>query len=93
MTRQHDYANSKVSWALGLKLLETHKSSGRMPALEDYKFSALWIGMQNGTICYIIQAVQLNSVLLMSNLQWHWSSVVFSRSESPEGKSYTAQLV
>lgn len=34
MTGERDYANYKVNWALGLKLLETHKSSGRAPALE-----------------------------------------------------------
>lgn len=68
MTGQRDYANCKVNWALSLKLQETHKSSGRAPALEADWFSALWIGMRNGTICYVVQAVQLNSVLLISNL-------------------------
>jgi len=33
ITGQRDYANYKGNWALGLKLLETHKSSGRAPAL------------------------------------------------------------
>jgi len=57
ITGQRDYANYKGNWALGLKLLETHKSSGRAPALVADWFSVLWIGMQNGTICYVIQAV------------------------------------
>lgn len=57
MTGQRDYANYKVNWAVSLKLLETHKSSGRAPAWEADWFAALWTGMQNGTICYVIQAV------------------------------------
>lgn len=57
MTGQCDYANYKADWDLGLELLETHKPSGRAPALEADWFSVLWTGMQNGTICYVIRFV------------------------------------
>lgn len=54
----HDYGNYKLNSALSQKNLETHKSSGRAPALEADWFSVLQIAMQNGTIfCYVIQAV------------------------------------
>lgn len=50
MAEKHDYGNYMANGALSQKLLETHKSSGRDPALEVDWFSVLQIGKQNGTI-------------------------------------------
>lgn len=54
MSGQHDYANYNVNWFMS-ETARKQQIKWQGSSLEADWFYVLWTGMQNGTICYMIQ--------------------------------------
>lgn len=54
MSGQHDYANYNVNCFMS-ETARKQQIKWQGSSFEADWFSVLWMGMQNGTICYIIQ--------------------------------------
>lgn len=54
MSGQRDYANYNVNWFMS-ETARKQQIKWQGSSLEADWFYVLWTGMQNGTICYMIQ--------------------------------------